>query len=102
MPHRAILCKQNQNCQKITQPLTFVLFNISETRSWIQNHRTVLHKQILKSLITFYTANFYHSTNLVWYKWLGVSHFVEFFTMETFQTLKMSESNMCPENTPCI
>ena len=63
---------------KITQPLTFVLSNISETRSWIQNHRKVLHKQnqnyFLKShTITFYTAKSYHPTILVQYEGPGVS-----------------------------
>ena len=92
------MCKQNQNClfSKKSHNLSFVLSNISETRSWISNLRPDLNswknrcpieqyciKQnqncFLKSHpITFYTAN-YNSTNLIQYKGPGVSHFVAFF-----------------------
>ena len=84
---------------KITQPLTFVLSNILETRSWIQNLRSDLKSwkkrcpieqycvnkikiAFSSHSITFYTTNSYHSTNLIQYKGLGVSHFAAFFLLQ--------------------
>ena len=70
MPHRAVLCKQNQNClffssSKITQPLTFVLSNISETRSWIQNLRPDL-KSLKKRcpIVSHFVALFLSSSKI--------------------------------------
>ena len=53
VPHKTVLHKQNQNC-------------------FLKNHQ-----------ITFYTANSYHSTNLIQYEGLGVSHFAAFFSQHT-------------------
>ena len=57
-----------------------------------KNHRRVLHKQNEHCFfkihpITFYTANFYHSTNLVWYKGLGVSCFAAFLMSDSILPL---------------